>query len=65
MIKFVISDKTDSDLHEIPISDAMTKNLIMANKNNIITYCAKTMIERTHEHNIRKPTTRYRCMENY
>jgi CBS domain-containing protein len=45
MIKFVISDKTDRDLHEIPISEAMTKNLIIANKNRIITYCAKTMTE--------------------
>jgi CBS domain-containing protein len=45
MIKFVISDKTDRDLHEIPISEAMTKNLIMANNNSIITYCAKTMTE--------------------
>jgi CBS domain-containing protein len=45
MIKFVISDKTDRDLHEIPICEAMTKNLIMANKNSIVTYCAKTMTE--------------------
>ena len=45
MIKFLISDKTDRDLHEIPISEAMTKNLVMANKNSIITYCAKTMTE--------------------
>jgi CBS domain-containing protein len=45
MIKFVISDRTDRDLHEIPISEAMIKNLIMANKNSIITYCAKTMTE--------------------
>ena len=45
MIKFVISDKTDRDLHEIPVSEAMTKNLIMANKNSIITNCAKTMTE--------------------
>ena len=43
MIKFVISDKTDRDLHDIPISEAMTKNLIMANNNSIITYCAKIM----------------------
>jgi signal-transduction protein with cAMP-binding, CBS, and nucleotidyltransferase domain len=26
MVKFVISDKTDRDLHEIPICDAMTKS---------------------------------------
>ena len=45
MIKFVISDKTDRDLHEIPISEAMIKNLTMANKNSAITDCAKTMTE--------------------
>ena len=31
--------------YEIPISEAMTKDLIMANKNSIITYCTKTMTE--------------------
>lgn len=45
MIKFVISDKTDRDLNEIPICEAMNKNLIMANKNSIITDCAKTVSE--------------------
>jgi CBS domain-containing protein len=45
MIKFVISDKTDRDLHEIPISEAMITNLIIANKNSAITDCAKTMTE--------------------
>jgi CBS domain-containing protein len=45
MIKFVISDKTDRDLHEIPICEAMTKNLIIANKNSVITDCAKTVTE--------------------
>jgi CBS domain-containing protein len=45
MIKFVISDKTDRDLHEIPISEAMIKNLIIANKNSVITDCAKTLTE--------------------
>jgi CBS domain-containing protein len=45
IIKFVISDKTYRDLHEIPISEAMIKNLIMANKNSAIADCAKTMTE--------------------
>lgn len=44
-IKFVISDKTDRDLHEIPTCEAMTKSLITANKNSVITDCAKTMTE--------------------
>jgi CBS domain-containing protein len=30
---------------KIPISEAMTKNLTMASKNSIITFCAKTMAE--------------------
>ena len=45
MIKFVISDKTDRDLHKIPITEVMTKDLIMANKNSVITGCAKTVTE--------------------
>jgi CBS domain-containing protein len=45
MIKFMISDKTDRDLHEIPITEVMTKDLIMANKNSVITGCAKTVSE--------------------
>jgi CBS domain-containing protein len=45
MIKFVISDKTDRDLHEIPITEVMTKDLIIANKNSAITECAKTVAE--------------------
>ena len=45
MIKFVISDKTDRDLHEILICEAMTKNLIIANKNSAIIGCAKTVTE--------------------
>ena len=43
IIKFLILDKTDRDLHEIPISEAMTSNLITANKNNTIIECAKTL----------------------
>ena len=45
IIKFVISDKSYRDLHEIPISEAMIENLIIVNKNSAITYCAKTMTE--------------------
>jgi len=45
MIKFVISDKTDRDLHEIPICEAMTKSLITANKNSVIADCAKIMTD--------------------
>lgn len=43
IIKFLIADKRDMDLDEIPISEAMTRNLIRANKNNTITECAKTL----------------------
>ena len=43
IIKFLIADKTDRDLDEIPISEAMTRNLITAYKNSIITECAKTV----------------------
>jgi CBS domain-containing protein len=45
IIKFVISDKTYRDLDEIPIYEAMIKNLIIANKNSAIADCAKTMTE--------------------
>jgi CBS domain-containing protein len=45
IIKFVISDKTYRDLHEIPISEAMIRNLIIANKNSAIPDCAKTVTE--------------------
>jgi CBS domain-containing protein len=43
IIKFLIADKRDMDLDEIPISEAMTRNLITANKNNTITECAKRL----------------------
>ena len=45
IIKFVISDKTYRDLHEIPIYEAMIKNLIIENKNSAITDCAKKVTE--------------------
>ena len=43
MIKFLIADKTDRDLDEIQISEAMNKDLITANKGSTITECAKTL----------------------
>jgi CBS domain-containing protein len=43
IIKFLIDDKIDRDLDEIRISEAMTRNLITANKNSTITECAKTL----------------------
>jgi CBS domain-containing protein len=43
IIKFLISDKTDRDLDEIPISEAMTTKLVIADKNATIIECAKTM----------------------
>jgi CBS domain-containing protein len=43
IIKSLIADKRDRDLDEIPISEAMTRNLITANKNNTITECAKIL----------------------
>ena len=45
IIKFVISDKTYRDLHEIPISETMIENLIIADKNSAIADCAKTLTE--------------------
>lgn len=45
IIKFVIFDKTYRDLREIPIYEAMIRNLIIANKNSAIADCAKTMTE--------------------
>jgi CBS domain-containing protein len=43
IIKFLIADKTDRDLDEIPISEVMTKHLIMAKKNTAITECEKIL----------------------
>jgi CBS domain-containing protein len=34
IIKFLMSDKTDRDLDEIPISEAMTTKLVIADKNS-------------------------------
>jgi CBS domain-containing protein len=43
IIKSLISDKTDRDIHEMLISKAMTKNLITTNKDNSVVDCAKIM----------------------
>jgi CBS domain-containing protein len=43
IIKFLISDKTDRDVHEIAISEAMTTNLITTNIDNSVIDCAKIM----------------------
>jgi CBS domain-containing protein len=43
ILKFLISDKTDRELDEILISEAMTKNLITTNKENSVIDCAKTL----------------------
>src|SRR6476660_10540894 len=42
IIKFLIADKTDRDLDEIPISEAITTKLVIADKNSTIIECAKT-----------------------
>ena len=43
ILKFLLSDKTDRDLDEILISEAMTKNLITTNKENSVIDCAKIL----------------------
>jgi CBS domain-containing protein len=43
ILKFLISDKTDRDFHEISISEAMSKNLITINKDNSIIDCSKAL----------------------
>ena len=43
ILKFLISDKTDRDVHEISISEAMSKNLITINKDNNIIDCSKAL----------------------
>jgi CBS domain-containing protein len=42
IIKFLISDQTDRELYEIPIDEAMTRNLTMTNKNKSVVDCAST-----------------------
>jgi CBS domain-containing protein len=43
ILKFLISDKTDRDVHEISISEAMSKNLTTINKDNSIIDCSKAL----------------------
>jgi CBS domain-containing protein len=43
IIKFLISDKTDRDLDEIAIFEAMTKNVITTIKNKNVVDCAKIL----------------------
>src|SRR5918998_2617080 len=43
ILKLVISDQTDREMHEIPIAEAMTKKLITAEKNSTIIECAQIM----------------------
>jgi CBS domain-containing protein len=43
ILKFLISDKTDRDLHEISISEVMSKNLITMDKDSSIIDCAKVL----------------------
>jgi len=40
IIKFLISDQTDRELHEISVDEAMTKSLTTTNKNNSVVDCA-------------------------
>ena len=40
IIQFLISDKTDRDIHEIPIDEAMTKTVITEDKDKGIIECA-------------------------
>ena len=43
ILKLVISDQTDREMHEIPIAEAITKRLITAKKNSTIIECAQIM----------------------
>jgi CBS domain-containing protein len=43
IIKFLISDRTDRDLNEIPIVEAMTKKLITINETKSVVDCAKIL----------------------
>ena len=43
ILRFVISDQTDREMHEIPIAEAMTKRLITTEKNNTVVECAQMM----------------------
>jgi CBS domain-containing protein len=41
IIKFLISDNTDRDMHEIPIDEPMTKTLVTVDKNKGVKECAE------------------------
>jgi CBS domain-containing protein len=43
ILKFVISDQTDREMHEIPIAEAMIKRLITTKKDSTVIECAQIM----------------------
>ena len=43
IIRFVISDPTDREMHEIPIDEAIIKRLITTEKNSTVVECAQVM----------------------
>jgi CBS domain-containing protein len=44
ILKFVISDQTDREMHEIPIAEAMIKRLVTTEKNSTLIECAQIMV---------------------
>lgn len=44
ILRVVISDQTDREMHEITISEAMNKKLITAGKNRSVIECAQIMV---------------------
>lgn len=45
IIKFLVSDQTDRELHEIPVYEAMTKRLTMTHKNDSVIDCAEILLD--------------------
>src|SRR5919112_2891244 len=43
ILRFVISDQTDRETHEIPIAEAMIKRLVTAEKNSTLIECTQIM----------------------
>ena len=43
ILRFVISDQTDREMHEIPIAEAMIKRLVTTEKNSTLIECAQVM----------------------
>jgi CBS domain-containing protein len=43
ILRFVISDQTDREMHEIPIAEAMIKRLVTTEKNGTLIECAQIM----------------------